>query len=241
MGNEPNQHGLGIIPDCRNCPLRTEGFFCQFAPPILDELSAIGQLSVYPKGAILFWKGQLAQAFFILCSGRVKLGISSTRGRSVVLKIAEGGDVLGLSALLLSQPHLVSAEALEPVQVKLLFRPDFVRFMRAHEEVSQRMAVYVSKDLHCSYQQVARIVLSPTPQSKLISLFLEWASREGQPPENNQRLRMHLTQEQIGQLCGISRETVSRLLTRFRKQGLVRIKGTSVTLQDIAKLKTLLD
>lgn len=123
MENEPNQHELRIIADCRNCPLRTEGFFCQFAPPILDELSSIGQLSAYPKGAILFWKGQLAQAFFILCSGRVKLGISSTRGRSVVLKIAESGDVLGLSALLLSQPHLVSAETLEPVQGRSLIPP----------------------------------------------------------------------------------------------------------------------
>ena len=241
MNTQSNPYGLKLSKNCHSCPFREEGFFCNFAPHVLDELNSIGQLSVYPKGAILFWKGQPSQGAFIVCSGRVKVGVASPRGRSVTYKIARGGDVLGLSNLWLNQPQLVNAEILEPAQVKFISRQDFLRLMQAHEEACRQTISHLSNDLQTAYRQVACIVLSPTPQAKLINLLLDWSSGQDQLPENNRRFDMHLTHAQIGELIGVPRETVSRLLGQFRKQGLVQTKGTSITLKEPDKLKALLN
>lgn len=242
MGNQTKPQGQKLIQNCLKCPIRHEGFFCQFAPRILEELNSIGQLALYPKGAILFWKGQAPLSAFVLCSGRIRTSATSARGRSVAFRIAKGGNILGVCSLLLDQPYTVTAEALEPVQAKIIFRAELMRFMQTHKEVSQRVAVFMSENLVESYQQVTRIVLSSTPKSKLISLLLDMANREGHPSESgNLRLDLHLTHAQLGELIGISREMVSRLLSELRKQGLIQTKGTSVTLLDTAKLGALLD
>src|SRR5216684_1303219 len=89
-------YGLEIIESCLSCPHREDRLFCNLPSAAVQALAAITSAAVYPKGATLFVEGQSARGVFVLCSGKVKLSTSSADGRSLILRISEVGDVLGL-------------------------------------------------------------------------------------------------------------------------------------------------
>lgn len=233
-------YGLQLIKSCFSCPVQEDGLFCRLGPQALADLNTMRQTSVYPKRAVLFVEGQPPQGLFILCSGRTKLTSTSTRGRTVIVRLARGGEVLGLSAVLSDQSYEVSAEALEPVQVNFISRPDFLRFLRRHGDVSLRVGQHLSMELRRSYLQVARIALAPTAQAKLAGLLLEWAGVIGQPLQEGARFELPLTHEEIGELIGSSRETITRLLNEFRSKGLIQTNGTAIALPRPKKIEKFL-
>lgn len=230
---------MEIVQSCVTCPVREQRLFCNLGPEALEELNAIRQDSVYPAGAVLFVEGQPARGLFLLCSGKAKLTASSTQGRSLIVRVAEAGELLGLSAVVSNADYEVSAQTLEPAQVSYLPRPDFLRFLQKYGEVSVRVAEHLSMELRRAYTQVARIALAPTARAKLAGLLLDWAGVDSQPPARGARFHLRLTQEEIGELIGSSRETVSRLLNDFRRKGLIDLKGTLITLPDPRRLEAI--
>lgn len=239
MARARTPYGLEIIQSCVACPLREQGIFCNLSPAAVEELNSIRQTSVYPPGATLFVEGQPARGLFVLCAGRAKLTASSTQGRFLIVRVAETSEVLGLSAVMANGNYEVSAETLEPAQVNFLPRADFLRFLGRHGEVSLRVAEHLSMELGRAYRQVARIALAPTAEAKLAALLLEWARHDSRPAPKGVRFQLRLTQEEIGELIGSSRETVSRLLNEFRRKGWIHLKGSLVTLPDPRKLEHL--
>src|SRR5271165_6638574 len=91
-------YGLEIIENCLSCSHREERLFCNLPKASVIALSAITYSAVYPKGANLFVEGQPARGIFIICSGRMKLSTSSAEGKTLILRIAEPGEVMGLPA-----------------------------------------------------------------------------------------------------------------------------------------------
>jgi CRP/FNR family transcriptional regulator len=214
--------------------------FCNLEPAALQELNSLRQSSLYPKGAVLFVEGQPARGIFVLCTGKAKLSTASPQGRAVILRIAEAGEVLGLSAVLAGQAYEANAETLEPAQVNFLPGPDFLRFLQHHGQVSVRVAQHLSMELRRAYQQVSRIALGASARAKLAALLLDWAGRDGQPAASGLRFQLRLKHEEIGELLGSTRETVSRLFGEFRRQGLVQTKGSLITLRNPDRLRSLL-
>ncbi len=239
MARPRTPYGLEIIQSCVACPVREHGLFCNLSPPAVGELNALRQSSVYPPGATLFVEGQPARGLFVLCSGRAKLTASSTGGRRLIVRMADTGEVLGLSAVVSNTNYETSAETLEPTQVNFLPRPEFLRFLQRHGEVSVRVAEHLSMELGRAYRQVARIALAPTARAKLAALLVEWAGHDSRPAAKGVRFQLRLTQEEVGELIGVSRETISRLYNDFRRRGLMQLKGTTVTLPDPRKLEAL--
>lgn len=234
-------YGLEIIQSCLSCPVREQSLFCNLSPQALQELNSIRQSSVYPKGAVLFVEGQPAGGLFVVCEGKVKLTTASPQGRRAILRVAEAGEVLGLSAVMSNTAYEASAETLEPIQANFLPRDAFLRFLQGHGEISLRVAQHLSTELRRAYHQVVLIGLMPTARAKLAGLLLDWASRESPSGDSKAiRFQLRLTHEEIGELIGVSRETVTRLLGEFRRKGLIRTKGAWVTVPELAGLKTLL-
>lgn len=240
MDRSPSPYGLEIIQSCLTCPAREDHLFCHLGPEALARLESIRQTSVYPKGAVLFVEGQPCRGLFILCSGKVKLSTSSSQGRSMIVGIAETGEVLGLSAAMSEGVYAVNAHTLEPTQVNFIPREEFLHFLQEQSDVAYRVARQLSLDLRRAYQQVSRIALAPTARAKLIGLLLEWGEREPQAAGKARRFQLRLTHEEVGEMIGSSRETVTRLLNDLRRRGLIQIKGAQVVLPDPARLAALL-
>src|SRR5271163_52098 len=133
-------YALEIIANCLGCPLRQDRLFCNLAPPALAGLDAISSAAIYPKGAILFVEGQEPRGVFVICNGRVKLSANSADGKSLILRIADPGEVVGLPGTISGKPYEVTAEALEPIQTNFVPREEFLKFLREHGEVAVRVA-----------------------------------------------------------------------------------------------------
>ena len=108
-------YGMEIVESCITCKLRTDRIFCDLPDTALQAFENIKYATAYPQGAVLFVEGQMPRGIFVLCKGSVKLSINSPSGRTVIVKLAEPGEVLGLSATISGKPYEVTAETIDPM------------------------------------------------------------------------------------------------------------------------------
>jgi CRP/FNR family transcriptional regulator, cyclic AMP receptor protein len=219
-----------IVEDCLKCTFREQSLFCNLPREALLRLQNIKATSVYPKGAMLCLEGQSPRGVFVLCTGRAKLSTTSSEGKSMILRVAEPGEVLGLTAALSGSPYEATVETLEPSQANFIAQSDFIRFLQEFPEVGLKVAKQLTHNCQCAYEEIRSLGLSNSVPEKLAKLILRWAERPLEPAArkpNETALRVTLTQEEIAQFIGTSRETVSRVLASFRREGFLRVKGAT--------------
>lgn len=225
----PSPYNLAIADHCGQCPVRMSHSFCNMEPEPVEALDAIKFTGAYPKGALLFVEGEQPRGVYILCSGRAKLTTTSTEGRTLIVKIANHGEILGASAAILGKPYEVSAEMLEPSQVSFIRREDFLRFLNAYSEACMHTAQQLSEKYEAAQREIRSLGLAHTTSEKLAKLLLGW-SDEGEETPQGTRMQVLLTHEEIAQMIGTTRETVTRLLSEFKRKKLISVKGSSLFL-----------
>lgn len=231
-------YGLEIIENCLTCPHLQERVFCNLSPPALQRLSAITSASSYPKGATLFVEGQMARGVFVLCNGRVKLSTSSIDGKTLIVRIADPGEVLGLPATITGKPYELTADAVEPVQANFISRTDFLNFLRDHGEAALRVAQQLGETYHAAIAEMRSIGLAHSAGEKLARFLLDWCASHGNG-KGETSAKLTLTHEEIAQMIGASRETVTRLFTDFKKKQLLQVKGSTLILSNKEALEHL--
>lgn len=231
-------YGLAIIENCLACPHLEERLFCNLPSAAMKKLAAITSPASYPKGATLFVEGQTPRGVFIICNGRVKLSTSSADGKTLILKIADPGEVLGLAETVSGKPYQATADVLEPAQANFIAKADFLNFLREHGEPALRVAQQLSENYHFALSEMRTIGLSHSAAEKLARFLLDW-SADKEKEEGEIRLKLTLTHEEIAQMIGASRETVTRLFANFKRKQLLQVKGSTVVIRDRAALKSL--
>src|SRR5271170_7602146 len=233
-------YGLEIIESCVACPHREDRLFCNLPPATVRDLEAITCVASYPKHATLFVEGQPVRGVFVLCKGRAKLSTSSRDGKSLIVRIAEAGEVLGLPATITGTPYELTAELLEPTQANFIPRSDFLGFLRKHGEAALRVAQQLGETYHAAVAEMRTIGLSRTAGAKLARFLL---SLPGQAPKQDAavKLTLTLTQEEIAQMIGTSRETVTRLFSEFKKRRILQVKRSTLILENRSELERLAD
>jgi len=234
----PSPYGLIIVESCLTCPFREERLFCDLPPDGVQTLATITSTAAYPKGAILFVEGQPARGVFVVCNGRVKLSTSSADGKTLILKIAQAGEILGLAATVSGKPYEVTAEVLEPSQANFILGEDFLNFMRKHGEVALRVAQQLGETYHSAFAEMRSLGLSHSAAEKLARFLLDWSTTQGHK-KGEIRLKLTLTHEEIAQMIGASRETVTRLFADFKRKQLLQVKGSTLVIRDKAALEKL--
>ncbi len=230
-------YGLDLSDGCKSCKMKSSGFFCQLPPAAVKDFDAIKSTATYPKGALLFIEKQEARGVYVLCEGEVKLSISSPEGKTLILRIARPGELLGLMAAIGNQPYEVTAETIHPCQVAFVRREDFLRFVAKHSEVSQNVVKQMSSQYRGACEQLHTIGLSSSAQEKLGRLLLTWS--EGmQPTKEGTRIKLPLTHEEIAEFIGTTRETVTRTLSDFKGRHLVAIQGSTLMIPNRAALES---
>src|SRR5690349_1110850 len=144
MMNSP--YGLRILDNCEKCPLRKAGHFCCLAPDSLRELNACSHSTSHPQHAMLTTEGQPSRGVFIVCQGRAKLTSVSKDAKSVILRIVNAGEVIGLSAVVANRAYESSAETLVPSQMRFVAANDLLRIIRNHPEVAVHAAKSLSRE-----------------------------------------------------------------------------------------------
>ena len=231
-------YGLDIIESCLTCKTRSQHLFCDLPAAALQTFESIKYATAYPKGAVLFVEGQAPRGIFVLCKGRVKMSICATDGKTLIVKIAEPGEVLGLSATVSGKPYELTAETVDPCQVNFVKRDDFLRFLKEHSDACFKVAEQLSEKYNTACHEIRSLGLSHSAAEKLAKLLLEWSVKNGGARQPD-RLKLTLTHEEIAQMIGTSRETVTRLFADFKKRQLIQLKGSTLVIRNRAALEGL--
>lgn len=214
---------LKLQHKCLDCSLRSEGFFCSLDPHILEEFESLKITNAYPKGATLFFEGQLCEGVYMLCQGRVKLSIYSRDGKAIIIRIAEPGEVLGLSAVASGHLHEATAQVVEPCQVNFVRKKNFLRFLRKNGDAGLNAVLQLSTNYHKANTQIRSLGLSNSAADKLARLFLTWCQDSSGSNGDHQAIKVRIgyTHAEIAEMIGSSRETVTRLIKGFKDREMI--------------------
>jgi CRP/FNR family cyclic AMP-dependent transcriptional regulator len=201
--------------------------FCNLDTTALADFESIGVQATLPRGAKVFQEDEPSNGVFVICTGQVKLSCTSKEGKTLIFKIAMPGDVLGLGAVISGSRYEVTAETIEPTEIKSIRRDDFLSFIQKHGEASLHAAKALSEEYKAAFFDARRLALSGSAAGRLASVLLDWgkAASCGKP---EMRFTMALTHEELANLVGSSRETVTRMLGRFKREKLIQMRGTSL-------------
>ena len=224
--------------ECSDCSHRTMRMFCNMGEEALARFDKLGLHLSLPSRVSVFEEGQPVNNVFVVCTGRLKLSSTSAAGKGMILRLAGPGDVLGLSAALTEQPYEVTAETLEPTELKTMKRSEFLALFQDFSEVGQKAARVAAAEYRTAYLDARRLAISGSASAKLAQLLLEWA-RSGPCESQNLRLTMTLTHEELASMCGLSRETVTRLLNQFEKDGVIERRGAHILIPQPKALESI--
>jgi CRP/FNR family cyclic AMP-dependent transcriptional regulator len=230
-------YGIDLIEDCLSCKLCSEGFFCHLPKSVMQAFQALKFTFAYPAGATLFVEGQACRGIYILCKGRVKLSATSRQGQTLILQVVQPGEVLGLNATVSGSPHDTTAETGQPCQLNFVKRDDFLKFLTEHGLAGMHAALQLSRESQHAYQQLRSFVTTSAPE-RIARLMLEWSQGES-GIATTRGIKVALTHGEIGQIIGVSRETVTRTLANFRRQHISELHGSTLRIQNMSAIQKL--
>jgi len=213
--------------------------FCDLPPAVADAVEQEGLTTSYPTGAVLFAEGHAARAVFIVRRGRVKLSICGSDGRTLILRMVETGCPLGVASVVSGRQYEATAETQEPSEITFLRQCDLLRLMRLHGELALWVTQHISQDYASTCREIRDLVLSDSASEKLARLLVGWLDQNTES-RNPSQMKMSLTHEEIGQMIGTSRETVSRLFAGFKKQHLIEQSGSTLMIPNRVALESLI-
>ena len=228
--------GLNCTESCLTCHLRTRHFFCDLSPASILHFNRIKHAAVFPEHTVVLVEGQSPCGIFVLCQGRAKLSTTSRDGKTLILRIAEAGEVLGLHAVLTGKPYELTVETMVPCQLNFVGGDDMLHFLKEHPDAAFRANQHLARDCSDSYG-VARTIGLCHSVSERFARFLLEAAAQGEVSNGTVRVRMAMTHEEISQLIGTSRETITRLLSEFRRNSLAELKGSMLIIHNRPALK----
>jgi CRP/FNR family transcriptional regulator, cyclic AMP receptor protein len=233
-------YGLQVIGSCLSCQLVKQRVFCQLSNAALSEMDAISSASIFPKGSILFVEGQEPRGVFIVCNGRLKLSTTSSQGKSIIVRTAKEGEVIGLPSTLSGKPYDLTAEAMEPVQANFIRREAFLQFLQHHAEAALRTAEILSHIYHNTLAEVRYLGLSASAPQKLARFLLDLLASDA-PENGSTRSTLTLTHREIAETIGASRGTVTRLFAHFKRKSWIEVNGSSISLKNRGALENVRD
>lgn len=214
---------------CLDCPGQKQHLFCNMEAAVLEKFDCVGTPVQFRSGAVIFREGDNCASVHVLCSGRVKLSATSREGRTLILKIARAGEILGLSALLSNQPHEVTAESVEPCRLKTIRRQALLDFLDRNPDASMRAARAVALEYKAAFCEVRRLALPATASGRVANLLLDWSRDHSSDHVARGRCILPLTHDEIASMTATTRETVTRVLGHLKRDQLISIHGAALT------------
>lgn len=228
-GSSP--YGLPVEDNCVSDVLRSHDPAFPLSDKTLAGLDRIQHSTAYPEGALIFVEGQMPRGVYVLCQGRAKLMATNRDGKTFIMKIAQPGDILGLHAVVTGSAYELTVETLQPSQLAFISRADFLRFIKEHGDACLHVAQQLSNDCQSAYEVIRSIGLSHSVSEKLARLLLQWAV-DGRESNGEIRMKLALTHEEVAQLIGTSRETVTRTLGELKKRKVLELNGSTLVIRN---------
>jgi CRP/FNR family cyclic AMP-dependent transcriptional regulator len=188
------------------------------------------------KGEILFHEGDTGDRLYVVVSGKVKLGRSGSAGRENLLAVLGPGQMFGELSLFDPGPRSTTATAVTSCEIRTLEHDELMTWLAGRPEVAQGLLGQLAARLRRANDVVADLVFSDVP-GRVAKQLLELAKRFGDRRDDGVHVHHDLTQEELAQLVGASRETVNKALADFAARGWIRLEPRSVTILDVERVE----
>lgn len=187
------------------------------------------------KGHVLFQEGQPGDSLYLVVSGKIKLSHSSGDGRESVLMVLGPGDMFGELSLFDPGPRTSTAIAVTDSEVLGLAHADLVPWLQSQPVVAQSLLQALAHRLRRTSEAMSDLVFADVP-GRVAKALIELGEKFGTPSDSGLYVHHDLTQEELAQLVGASRETVNKALADFASRGWIRLETRSVELLDLERL-----
>lgn len=215
----------------RNAPL-----FANLDDDVFNRLTAELTEIELPRGASLFREGDPGDELYFISSGKIKLGRTATDGRENLLAVLGPGEIFGEMALFDPGPRNASATAVSETRLTGLKHARLKDIIHTTPEVSVQLLQALAQRLSRTNESLADLVFSDVP-GRVAKALLDLADRFGRPAPDGILVAHELTQEELAQLVGASRETVNKALAEFVQRGWLRLENRAVVILDIQRLR----
>ena len=204
--------------------------FAEFSRTDLDDLASFVRLRRYPKGSIIFHQGDLGTSLYLIESGEVKLTVTGDSGRRVTLALLGPGAFFGEMSLLDGGPRSTDAAARVECKLGVLSRDQLIPFLAAHPPATASLLSILTRRLRRTTDQVHDAFLLDI-SARLAKTLLQLAETNSQSPDGFLRAPK-LTQDELAEMVGGTRESVNKCLKQYARQGIVRChRGMVVVLK----------
>ena len=206
--------------------LRNHPLFRDLPPGVIEHLGSYMKTRKVPRGAAIFAKGDPGTGLMGVLAGSVKISVASAEGKDIVLNIFREGEIFGEIALLDGRPRTADATAMSPCELVVIERRDFVPFLSGHPDVMLKFIEILCSRLRHTSEQVQDVTFLNLP-TRLAKTLLELTSaQEGSAP----RRKVAITQREISQIIGKSRESTNKQLRAWAKRGWIRLERGGVNI-----------
>lgn len=188
------------------------------------------------RGQVLFEEGDEGDTLYVIERGKMKLGRRSADGRENLLQVLGPSEMFGELSLFDPGPRTATLTAVGSVRLQEVDHPRIVQWLQAYPSVAQHLLEALARRLRRTNDALADLVFSDVP-GRVAKALVELSERFGEPTSDGIRVGHDLTQEELAQLVGASRETVNKALADFTARGWVRREGRAVVLLDVARLE----
>ncbi len=219
-----------------NDALRLTPLFSGFDDEALDALRRSMTDTRLKRSEALFREGDSGDRLYVVMEGKVKLGRTSTDGRENLLAVLGPGQMFGELSLFDPGPRSATATAVTDCRLTSLGHSDLQRWLTDRPDVARGLLFQLAHRLRRTNEVVADLVFSDVP-GRVAKALLDLSTRFGQQADDGMHVHHDLTQEELAQLVGASRETVNKALADFANRGWLRLEPRSVVLVDVERLR----
>lgn len=206
----------------------------------LDEADLVAILALaheesYPAKHVLFHEGDTGDRLLVLLEGRVKVSLSSPEGKEAILSLLEAGQLIGEMSLLDGGSRSATVTTMEASRFLVIWRKDFIRFLEHHPRVAMTLLQALSLRLRATNDMVGNLSFLNLP-ARLARILLNLGQQYGKLTDEGIVIGLKLSQEELGNLVGVSRESVNRQVRLWVEHGLLDYAHGILILKDSGAL-----
>jgi CRP/FNR family transcriptional regulator, cyclic AMP receptor protein len=217
--------------------LKTQTFFGGLPDAALATLVRTAHTRRYPRGSVIFRRGDPADRLMVLISGKIKISNVTADAKEVVLNFLEVGDINGEIAIIDGKPRSANATALEDCEVLAILARDLMPVLSAHPQAMLEIMQLLCQRLRALSAMVEDATLAM--RGRVAKGLLRLAEQHGRTSKGGIDLQLSLSQSDLGKYLSLSRENVSRQLRSLKQAGVVRTEGARVVIVDATALATI--
>ena len=210
--------------------------FSDLPDDTLVKIEKIGSTKVYKKNDVVLMEEEAGTALFVIVKGKVKVARASNDGREVILTILSDSDFFGEMAILDGLTRSATVTAIEESELFLIQRNDFLNLLREIPEISISLLQELTKRLRAADGKIKALSLKDS-EGKVATVILQLADDVGKIKHGKVEIEKLPLQQDLANMAGTSRETISRTLHSFAKKGLIELDGSKLSIMDYEKFK----